>query len=143
MIGDIEQGTIRCQSAASRLCAHVDRFHDPVLHKADNRDTRADSVCDKREAVVGAHRDTARLFANGDFGKLVFNVVAVRIFDPNDGETVGLPIDDNDPRLIGRQRDRCRATRCRIHNGRRDQRRKHSCRCDQHDSAMVCYLSKI
>ena len=84
MVSHIEQGAVRRQRAAPRLCAHLDVLHDPALGQVNHRDGAAHTIGDECFLVIGTHRDAARFFANADFGNLGADIVALHIFDSDD-----------------------------------------------------------
>src|SRR5262249_11233002 len=65
----------------------------------------ADGVRDVCHLVVGVDSHTARLFANADFSNLIGDIVALLIFDFDDGHTVRLTIDDDKLLLAGCKSD--------------------------------------
>src|SRR5262249_5090730 len=87
VVSDIEQRAVRRQGAASRLGAHLDCRSYSALHKVNDRDGPADAVGDVCSAIRWMHSDTARLFANANFGQLCGDIIAIRIFHLNDGDT--------------------------------------------------------
>ena len=52
---------------------------------------------------VGWTSYAAGLLTDGDLDQLVGDVIAIRVFHSNDGDTVRLTVDDDDPRLVGGQ----------------------------------------
>ena len=50
---------------------------------------------------VGMDCHAAGFLTDCDFGQLVGDIIAIRVFHSNDGDTVRLTIDHDDTRLIG------------------------------------------
>ena len=64
--------------------------------KVNYRNGAANTVGDIRGLVVRVDRHATGLFTDSDFGHLVGDVIALRVFDLNDGHTVCLTIDDDE-----------------------------------------------
>src|SRR5215471_9134926 len=123
LVGYIENRAVRRQGTAPGLGAHLELGHYPALTEVDDRDRTANGIGDISRPTGGVNGYAARLFTNCYFGNLAADVVAVCILDLDDRYTVGLAIDNDQTLLVRGQRDRGRASRCRIagpHHALRD-----------------------
>ena len=56
----------------------------------------------------------AGFLANADLDQLCGDVIAIRVFHSNDGDTVRLTVDDDEACLVRGKSDGGRARRCRV-----------------------------